>query len=290
MWFWLALASAVLGAIEIILAKRVLNKVNGALLAWSSFVLTLPIITVITLLQGIPSINTLFIIAVTGSSLFYVLARTIFNNALKDNLVSQILPLTAFSGVFTYVFGLVLLSETIRPLPVIGLFTVIGGSYILHVDQYKEHILRPFKLLVVSKGAFLILVSILLGSVTAVFDKLGVKNTIPENPTFVVFMDQALQSVLMTIYLVKSQSGSWIAPLKENFKMLFLISLIFLGTSLLVVWSYIEGPVALVLGVKRLQIFFILIMGYIFLKDKPTIQSWIATLVMILGVFMIKMG
>lgn len=290
MWFWLALASAVLGAIEIILAKRILSKVSGGLLAWSPFALTLPIIAAISLWQGAPSVNELFVFGVVGSSIFYVLARTIFNNALKDNLISQILPLTAFSGVFTYIFGLFLLSETLRPIPLLGLFIVITGSYILNVNQAKEDAFKPFKLLIQSRGATLILFSILLGSMTAVLDKLGVKNTTPENPTFVVFTEQILQSGLMTMYLLKTESKTWLNSLRLNFKPLFVISLIFLATSLLVLWSYIEGPVALVLGIKRMQIFFTLIMGYILLKDKPTTQAWIATLVMILGVFMIKMG
>ncbi|OGE18901.1 hypothetical protein A2967_00450 [Candidatus Daviesbacteria bacterium RIFCSPLOWO2_01_FULL_41_32] len=290
MWFWLALASAVLGAIEVILSKWALNKVSPALLSWSLFALTLPILIPLALLQGFPSFNVLFITGIIGSSLFFVFARTLFNGALRDSLVSQILPLTAFSGFFTYIFGLIILAETIRPIPVAGLFTVIIGSYVLNVDQVKENIFEPFKLLFKTRGALLLLLAILLGSITAIFDKIGVKNTFPENPTFVIFAEQLIQSVLMTGYLLKTEKKTWIPSLKQNFYLLFIISILFLAISFLILYAYKDGSVALILGVKRLQIFFILILGYIFLKDKPTKQSWFATAIMILGVLMIKSG
>ena len=51
-----------------------------------------------------------------------------------------------------------------------------------------------------------------------------------------------------------------------------------------------DGPVALVIGVKRLQIFFMLLMGYLFFKDKTTKHIWVATFIMVLGVLMIRLG
>lgn len=290
MWFWLALGSAVLGAVEIILSKKILGRVSPALLSWSFFVLTLPIVIAIAFFQGIPQINSLFLIGVIGSSLFFVVARTLFNQALQNNLVSQLLPLTAFSGVFTYIFGLFMLSESLRILPLIGLFSVIIGSYILNADQAKEDLLKPFKLLMEAKGSLFFLIALLLGSITAIFDKMGVKNTFPENPTFVILSEQVMQSVLMSAYLFKAESKTWLPSLKQNFLMLFLMSVIFLAVSFFVFYAYIQGSVALVIGIKRMQIFFILIMGYFFLKDRPTRHSWIATIIMILGVVLIRLG
>lgn len=290
MWFWLTLGSAVFGATEIILSKRILHKVSPAVLSWALFALTLPVLIPITIWQGIPTINALFLVGVTGSALFFVFARTIFNSALRDNLVSKILPLTAFSGIFTYIFGLIMLSETLRPLPVAGLFTILIGSYILNVDQAKEDILEPFKLLFRTRGALLLLASILLGSITVIFDKIGVKNTFPNNPTFVILAEQVLQSSFITVYLIKRERKTWFSSLKQNFYYLFFLSLIFLVVSFLVFYAYIDGPVALIIGIKRLQIFFILVMGYIFLRDKPTKHSWMATTVMVLGALMIKLG
>ncbi len=107
MWFWLAFASALFGAIEVILSKKALHKVSAALMAWSLFALSLPPLFLLTLREGIPALNLTFFVGVFGSSLAFVFAKTIFNNALKQNLISKILPLTSFAGIFTYIFGLI---------------------------------------------------------------------------------------------------------------------------------------------------------------------------------------
>lgn len=290
MWFWLALGSAVFGAIEVILSKSLVGKVSPALLSWAFFALTLPILLPLTLYQGIPSINSMFLVGIIGSSVAFVFARTIFNDALRNNLISQILPLTAFSGIFTYLFGLIFLSETLRIIPLLGLFSVIIGSYILNVDQAKEDALKPFKLLFLTRGSLLFLLSVLLGSATVILDKIGVINTTPNNPAFVLFTEQIIMTGLMTAYLIKKENGTWVKQLKQNFRALFIVSFVVLLIGLLVYYAYIDGPAALIIGIKRLQIFFILILSAIIFNDKPTKYSWMATFIMILGVLMIRLG
>ncbi len=290
MWFWLALGSAVLGAIDLILNKKLVHRVSPALLSWALFTLPLPIMIPFAMLSGIPAINTLFLIGVIGSSLTFVFAKTLFNGALKNNIVSQILPLTAFAGLFSYIFGLILLSESLRFIPVLGLVAIVAGAYILNADQAREDIFRPFKLLFNTRGALLLLASIILGSLTVILDKMGVINTFPKNPIFVIICEQVIQSAFMTGYLIKKEGRIWIPSLKRNFNLLFLNSLLYLAISFLVLYAYIDGPAALVTGIKRLQIFIALTLGIIFLKDKPTKHAWIATIIMILGVLMIKLG
>lgn len=290
MWFWLALASAVLGAVDVILSKRILHKVSSSVLAWATFTLSIPPLFIISLKDGIPSLNLIFYFGVFGSSLAFVFAKTIGNRSLKQNLISKIMPLAAFSGVFTYVFGLILLSESIRFIPLLGIISVVLGSYILNVDQAREDFLKPFKIVFATRTSVFFLIAVMLGSLTAVLDKLGLNNTTPKSPVFILLVEQIIMSVMLMPYLLRNKSKTWIKELRNNFGGLFLISVIFLITGLLVFYAYIDGPVALIIGVKRLQIFFILLMGYIFFKDKPTKHVWVATIVMILGVLMIRLG
>ncbi len=116
-------------------------------------------------------------------------------------------------------------------------------------------------------------------------------NTNPISPVFTLFIEQIIMSVMLGAYLIKRESTTWFQMLRKNFGILLLTSVFFLVVSLFVFNAYThDGPVALVLGVKRLQIFFVLLMGYLFFKDKPTKHVWIATAIMILGVLMIKLG
>lgn len=150
MWFYLALASAILGAVDVILNKQCLHKVSAAILTWSLFALTIPILTLLSLKEGVPNLNPTFFIGAIGSSLTYVFAKTITNETLKQNLISKVFPLTAFSGIFTYIFGLTILSESIRLVPVLGLLSVILGSYILSRSSQRRH-LKAFQIIVYEK-------------------------------------------------------------------------------------------------------------------------------------------
>jgi len=290
MWFLFAFASAVLGAIDVILNKQSLKKVSASVLTWSLFALSLPFIAFLALKDGVPALNLIFSVGVLGSSLFFVFSKTITNYTIKQNLLSKVFPLTAFSGVFTYIFGLLLLSESIRIIPLLGVLSVIIGSYILNLDQAKEGFLKPIKLLFATKGSVFFLIAILLGSITAIFDKLAMTNTLPESPAFTILMEQVIMSVMLTVYLMRKEKTTWFKQLRGSFGILFLNSIVFLIVTLFVFYAYIGGPVVLVLGIKRLQIFFILLIGYFVFKDKPTKHSWLATIIMILGVIMIRLG
>jgi uncharacterized membrane protein len=290
MWFLLAFISAILGAVDVILNKKCLHKVSAAVLTWSLFTLSLPPIAYVALRGGLPTVNQLFYFGVIGSSLTFVFSKTITNHTLKNNQVSQIFPLTAFNGLFLYVLGLVFLSESIRLIPMIGLISIIIGSYILNADKAKEDLFKPFKILFTNKASLLFLFAILLNGITSIFDKTGINNTQPTNPAFTLLMENVFMVVMLTIYLITRENNTWIKELKTNFGLLLINSMVYTVVSLLVFMAFVGGPVALVMAVKRLQIFFILILGYLFFKDKPTKFAWMASFIMAFGVFLIKIG
>lgn len=291
MWFWLAIASSVFGAIDVIISKKVLHKVSPVVLGWSIFALSIPILIPLSLREGIPSFSSFFFVAAFSSSLIYVFSKAISNSALKQNLISKILPLTAFTGFFTYIFGLIFLSESIRPLPLFGLLSILFGAYILNADQAREDLWKPLKLLFLEKGSLLYLFALMLGSLTVILDKTALSNTLPQSPTFTMLIEQVVMSAFFGAYLLKKENKTCFSEIKNNFWILLLNSLNNLTVGFLIFYAYsLNGPVALVVGVKRLQIFFVLLMSYLFFKDKPTKHIWIATAIMILGVLMIKLG
>lgn len=125
---------------------------------------------------------------------------------------------------------------------------------------------------------------------TAVFDKIGVLNTVPTNLTFVILIENILETLIVTPYLMVKEKHTWVKEVKGSFVILFINSLVLMVIAYLVFAAYTSGAIALVLGIKRLQIFFVLILGYLFLKDKPAKHTWLATAVMILGTILIKVG
>jgi len=291
MWFWLALISAILGAADVILSKKILRGVSPAVLTWFLFVFTIPVLIVLVLLEGIPILSLYFFIATISSSLIFIFSKTIANSVLKQNLISKIMPLSSFGGLFTYIFGLIFLSESIRPVPLLGLFSIVFGAYILNADQAKEDFFKPFKLVFLKKESLFFLLAVMMSSLTAILDKSALASTIPNSPIFTMLMEQTVMSVFLGTYMLQKEGKTWQKEIKSNFWLLALNGIVFLTQGLFVFYAYdFGGPVALIVGVRRLQLFLMLLMGYLFFKDKPTKHIWIATAIMILGVLMIKLG
>jgi len=94
----------------------------------------------------------------------------------------------------------------------------------------------------------------------------------------------------LTIYLNKKEEKTWKLEVKNNLKWLTINGIIYGCISLLVFAAYTGAPVAIVMSIKRLQIFFVLLFSWIFFHDKPSKQSWIASAMMVLGVLLIKLG
>src|ERR1035437_7666858 len=128
MWFWLVLISAFLGAVDVILSKKLLHKISATVLTWFLFVFSIPILIILTYFEGIPILSPYFFVATLSSSLIFIFSKMITNSALKQNLISKIMPLSSFSGFFTYIFGLLFLGESIRLIPLLGPFSIIFGA------------------------------------------------------------------------------------------------------------------------------------------------------------------
>lgn len=288
MWFWYAIISAIISAISVIFNKHLLKKIHVPLLTWSLFAFPLPLLFLLSFKDGIPNINSLFFLGTVGSALTFVVSKSITLHSIKNNLLSKIYPLVSFSTFFTYIFGLIFLSEAIRLTAVIGLLIIITGGYILNAENTREDILKPFKILFLEKSSYVFLFAMILSSATSIFDKIGLTNVNPSNPTFVLFSENVLMTVLLTGYLTHKDKN-WVNEIKNNFWFLFLASFVYMALVLMAFLGFISGPVALVIGVKKIEILFVMMLSSLVFKDKPTKHSTIAASCMLFGVILTKL-
>ncbi|MEK7633562.1 MAG: EamA family transporter [Patescibacteria group bacterium] len=289
MWFWFAISSALVSAVSIILNKKALKNINSSLVSWSLFTFSIPFLVYPAFKDGWPKLNAIFWIAITASVISFAYAKTLTLKSLKGSLMSEIVPLTFFMVLFNYLFGLIFLSESLRLIPIIGLVLIVVGGYFLKVEEAKEDILKPFKLLLTNKGSRAYLLAMIIMPLTSIFDKYGLKNIQPVNQSFLLLLENFMTTVLIGFYMTKKDLN-WIKDLKVNFKMLFINGLVYTGVALLFLYGITTGAVALVSGVKKLEVFFVLIFGLIFLGDKPKKEVWIGSLIMLFGVALIKLS
>lgn len=207
----------------------------------------------------------------------------------KKGFLSQIVPLTPFASIFTYLAGLIFLSEIIKPIPISGLLLVIVGAYILNADQAKEDFFKPLKLLITNKASLIFITAMLLSGLSAVFDKVGLINVTPSNPYFVLLSENIIMTLLLTGYMTH-KDRRWVYEMKHNFWTLLLNGFIYTVLAIIVFYGFQSGPVALVTGIKRLEVLFILLLSFLFFHDRPTKHVLIGSLIMLVGVTLIKVG
>lgn len=289
MWFWFALISAIFSAISVLLNKKALNNINASLVSWSLFAFSIPFLIYPTFKEGIPKLNIYFWLTTMGSVISFAYAKTLALKSLKGSLMSEVVPLAFFSVFFQYIFGLIFFSETIQTFPLLGLILIIIGGYFLKVEEAKEDILKPFKLLFTNKNAFMYLIAMILITITSIFDKGAILNMKPVNQSFYLLLGNIITTVLIGFYLTKKDKN-WVKDVKSNFWILMLGAMTYTGVSLAYLYGITDGSIALVSGIKKLEVFFVLVIGWLFFGDKPKRGVWIGSLIMLLGVVLIKLG
>lgn len=289
MWFWFALAAAILGSVETYANKKALHTVSPYLMTWAAFALNTPLVLLFLYKEGFSSFNWIFFAATTTSSVVFVVSKVLKNQTMKVGLLSKLIPLSAFGSFFTYLLGLFFLGENIKFVGVMGLFLIMFGTYTLNIDKAKEHFLEPFKFLFKDKISLVYLFAVLLNSVASLSDKIGLSNTFPSNPSMELLVENVIMTAILTVLMVKKEK-LWKKELKSNFWILFIYSTIYAVVSLLIFIGFTTGPIALVMGVKKLELLFTLVLGYLFLNDKPPKHAWIATAILLLGIVLVRMA
>jgi len=290
MWFYIALITSLISAISIILNKKILLKVSPLVLTWYTLVLATPIIAIMAIREGIPNINILFITGVIGSVLFYTASKIIQFRVMKITDLSTIYPLVSLGPVFTLLIAfLPPLNENLGSLAIIGVLITLSGVYILNINNIKEGLLKPLKLLFENKASTLMIFAVLIGSIVIIFDKLAINNTFPQNTTFVLLTENILVIIglLPILYLKNRDFPQQIF----NNKKLFIILGVLNALSTILAFSAIGGGnVGIISTILKSQLLFVLLFSFIFFKDRPKLKTIVGSIIMILGIILIKIG
>ncbi|MBI5127551.1 EamA family transporter [Candidatus Roizmanbacteria bacterium] len=289
MWFWYALMSALVSAVSVILNKKALKNINASLVSWSLFAFSIPFLIYPAFKDGFPKLNIVFWLSTTVSVILFAYAKTLSLKSLKGSLMSEVVPLAFFSVLFQYVFALIFFSEVLKMIPLLGLVLIILGGYFLKVEEAREDFLRPFKLLFTNKNAFMYLVAMAIMPLTSVFDKTGLINIKPVNQSFLLLWENLLTTVLIGFYMTRKDK-QWMTDLKNNFWSLCLNGIVYTILALLYLYGITTGALALVSGVKKLEVFFVLLLAWLLFGDKPKRGVWVGSLMMLIGVILIKVG
>lgn len=289
MWFYLSLLAALSSGISVVLNKKSLHKVDSSLVMWALTTFSIPFLIIPAFKDGLPHLNVTFIVATSVSILSFTLAKTLSLQALKQSLISEVLPLTYLSVFLNYIVALIALGEQLLPLHIVGLLCIVVGGYILKVREAKEGFLQPIKSLVKSKGARLYLLAICMYPISAVLDKVSMQNITPVNPYFVLLIGNIGTTILTTGYMMRKHA-SWHMEMRKHMGGLIVNGVVYTFVSLFYLMSIVGGEVALVSGVKKLEVLIALVIGWIFFADKPKKEVFAGSIIMLLGVIFIMLA
>ena len=210
-----ALLATVLTSFLPIANKRLLRDAQPALVAWITNAASLPLLGVGTLLltqcslRGpggvelactvhLPQVDGVFVVAVLISVVLNWAATLLSTTALAKADASLVSPLLTFNPAFTLLVAWLTLGEIPGLRQTVGVLVVLGGAYLLDVEEARTDWLAPLRVLVHRPGVGLALVASALWGITTVLEKLSIEHMTPPSGPAVALLGTFLMVLLLT--------------------------------------------------------------------------------------------
>lgn len=252
--------------------------------AWSSRAFGLPVLVFAIAYQGIPDLTSKFFMMAIPQSAVIALTSILIAKAYKESDASIVTPMFALSPILVIGTSFIILGETPSLLGLIGIFLITVGAYVLKIEESKN-ILDPLKKLWEERGVQLILVVILIYSVTANIDKIGVQESSAVMWPLTVYF---LSSVFMTPVMMK-RSNKWKQKIHRDWRPLALLGVLGGASIILQMMAFELTLVSYVVAIKRLSIPIAVVLSFLMLREKESFKERIeGSILMIIGGILIS--
>lgn len=281
-WYVFSLTTAIFSAAAAIIEKKILFKEKAlsftTILALFNLILAIPffILTDITSLTMI-SLATLLIKSILGGLAFLCIMQ-----AIKKLELSSALPLLILSPGLVAVFAYLALGEALSNYEILGLLLLTSGTYVLGLRKGQK-LFDPFTSLIKNKGTIYILIALSLFTITSILDKALLKNfKVPVNA--LMGYQHLFYAIFFIIILIFSKEKLEIKnTLKQSKYPILILSVITIVYRYFHILAIKESSVALALSIKRISIFFAVLVGGELFKEKNMKRKLIATVMMVIG-------
>ena len=284
-WYVFALISAVFSAVAAILEKKVLfkDKILGftTLLAIFNLILAIPFLFFIE-----SKITSIGLLVLFFKSFLGGLAFLCIMYGIKNLELSSALPLLVLTPGLVAVSAFIFLGEALTIYEILGILLLIVGTYILQLTQ-NQKLLDPFKFLFKSRAYLYLIFALILFTTTSILDKTLLKQfNMPINGF--MFFQHLFFAIIFIIFILFSGK---IKEIKSSFK--FSWKLIAILSIVTIIYRYGElqavktTAVALAISIKRLSVFFAVVLGGRIFRESNLLRKTIATAIMALGAILI---
>ncbi len=287
-WFIVAFISSLFSSFAAITQKKVLFNRSpldfSFVLALVNLIFSIPFFFMINYTTVNPSnLSILFLKSVIGVAAFLCVMTS-----LKNLQISNALPLLALTPGFVAIFAFLLLGESLQTAEIVGLISLITGTYILESKNLKE-ILFPLNVFFKSKYHRYILAALFLFTASSIMDKLLLveMNLSPISLTAFQHLFFALLFTVIFYSYKNNREEVFDTFHKKDLGLIALISLFTIGYRYTQVVSISLASVALTLAVKRTSVLWATVIGGKIFKDSNLLKKIIAVLFILLGAVLI---
>ncbi len=287
-WFIFALGAAVITAFVSVIEKRVLFKEHAtefsATLALMNFLVTIPFFYLVDF-----SIAPLIWILIVASAFFASIGFLFVAKAVRHMELSAASPLLNFGPGFTAVIAVLILGEILSPLNVVGIITLILGSYVLEIDFRSHDLLTPIRKIWKSRYIHYIFLALGSYSVSSVMGKYVLGYV---TPITLVFLEQLFVALIFLGILYAGYDGfrGIGHGIKKVGWWILLMAIMTVSYRLLQAAAIKMTYVSLVMPIKRLNTLFATIIGGKLFREHGLYQKIAACIIMIIGAILVVLG
>ena len=243
----------------------------------------LPLLAIGCILVDVPPLDATFWWAFAISLPLNMAAYLLYIYAIKVSPLTLTVPFLAFTPVFMILTGQVVLGESINIWGGLGIFLIVGGSYVLNLDRANEGLLKPFTFLRHEKGPLIMLFVAFLFSFAAVVAKRAILHS---SPLFFSFFFFLIFNVAVLLSLLLTGKRDWRQLLEKKGKGLWLGILLVVHVGCHGLAIAISTAVYMV-AVKRSSIVFSVFFSRFFLNENQVVLRSVGTALMFAGILVI---
>ncbi len=291
-WIILSVLTAICESTKDVLSKKIITESNRLVVAWAWEFFAFPFLILILFFIKVPNLGDCFFFALFFRGVFHVVSIVLYMTAIKSADLSLMVPMTAFTPVFLLMTSPYLVNEFPTVWGVVGIFLIVFGSYVLHLEEAKGNPVSfwaPFRLLLQKKESWYMLAVAIIWSVTSNLDKIGIQKS---SSLFWPVAASAFEAVLLSICLIyvsvgkKQKIGQQIL---STWKVLIPIGLFSALVAIFQMTAISLAQVAYVISIKRTSAIITVWSGHFFFNEKNLRQRLLGASIMILGVVVIVM-
>ncbi len=290
LWAILSLSAAMFLSSLYIMDRRFLSNQNLNPFVFSSFATTLgaffATILAVIVIGEVPEISGRALLFGIGIGLLGSLGSYSYYYALRNNEASHVAPFSKFTSVFSMVFAVILLGESVNTMTVAGVFLVGLGGYLATKRNKHGH---PM----IDKAVILIICATFFWAIRGIPEKIILSEIHPLALAAIAALTRCTVSTFIGAGVMNRQWNAFAGQLIKNardMKLLLFRGMISASSLSLYYYALSMAPVSRVVPLANTDAIFTVIFGGIILREKNIKKKIFGAAIAVIGAWMIVMG